>query len=54
MAVYLAILYMRWTRSFCPSVEDMSYVNVRYETREKICSNAIFMQENVHVGHLMK
>ena len=55
MAVYPAIvyLYVRWTRSFCPSVEDMSKVNVRYETQEKINSSEKFMQENVRVGHPM-
>jgi hypothetical protein len=28
-------------------------VNVRYETREKISSSEIFMQENVRVEHLI-
>ena len=53
MAVYPATLSRGWTRSFCPSDEDMSVVNVSYETREKISSSEIFMQENVLVGHLI-
>ena len=53
MAVYPATLSVGWTRIFCPSDEHISDVNVSYEAREKLSSSEIFMQEGVHVEHLI-